>query len=186
MTVGDMSVALIGKMGSGKDTVAETLIKSYGYTRYAFADNLKLLAETWFPDQYNSKNKPRQLLQDLGMAFRSIDEDVWIRTMLDDIQQQYNESIASLYYPESIVVTDTRLPNEYQALKDKGFKFIRVTVDEDICKQRMINRGDVFNSNNMKHTTESYYDTFECDYMIDNNGTLENMEEQLKIIVNSF
>lgn len=36
-----MIIGLAGKLESGKDTIADYLVKEYGYTKMAFADNLK-------------------------------------------------------------------------------------------------------------------------------------------------
>lgn len=45
-------IGITGAAQAGKDTVAEYLVKNYGYIRYAFADKLKqflLAQDPWFP-----------------------------------------------------------------------------------------------------------------------------------------
>src|SRR5690606_23899297 len=116
------------------------------FTRYAFADNVKHVAKTWFPDIYGDEsNKPRALLQAVGTKFREIDENVWIKTMFEHIDSQ--EGIAERYNftSENVIVTDCRMPNEYKALKERAFIFIRIDVDEEVRLQRLIDRGDSFN-----------------------------------------
>lgn len=182
-----MNITLIASAGTGKDFLAEYLIKKYGYTRYAFADNVKLLAEVWFPDLYgNGEEKPRKLLQDLGTKFREIDKDVWIDAMFSDIDNNANSRKRRIEAQEVIVVTDCRMPNEYEALKNRGFTFIRITTDPAIREARLLNRGDKFSENDLKHHTESFYDSFECDYEIENNRSVEEayhvIDEVIKTI----
>ena len=171
-----MNIALIGMAGSGKDTLYEHASKKYGYTRYAFADKVKEVAKKYYPDLYGEiTEKNRWLLQKVATMFREIDADVWIKAMfkvmdrVSKIRSGYGEM------QENIVITDCRMPNEYEALKNRGYIFIRIDVDEEICKQRLLDRGDIFNNKDMKHHTESFYDTFNCDYTIENNGTLQEM-----------
>lgn len=166
-----MKIALISPAGGGKDLVADYLVKQYGFTRYAFADNVKKVAKQWFPHLYSIDKKPRAMLQKIGTDFREIDEDIWIKSMFKDINMEADERFRLSLAEENIVVTDCRMPNEYQALKDKGFIFIKIEVDEFIRLERLLDRGDIFTTGDLKHSTESHYDTFECDYSLFNNGS---------------
>lgn len=179
-----MNISIIAEAGAGKDFLCDYLVEKYGYTRYAFADNVKSIAETWFPDSYGSNNeKPRALLQAVGTKFREIDEDVWIKAMFQDIDEQ--EKIAKQYNftSESVVVTDCRMPNEYEALKNRGFKFIRVEVDDETRLQRMRDRKDSFTEKDLSHDTEQHYSEFECEYYLFNQGSKEMAYEQLDAIL---
>lgn len=181
-----MNIAIIAHAGAGKDVTFEILNKHYGYKRYAFADEVKEAAKKYFPHLYNEKNKPRWLLQAIGTKFREIDPEVWIRAMFNviDANKQYAEKYG--YAEEAIAVTDCRLPNEYKALKERGFTFIRINVDEEIRTQRMIERGDNFSKKDMQHHSEQYYDTFECEYEISNNGTLEDLRSEIDVVMKSI
>lgn len=178
-----MNIALISEAGGGKDTVSDILTQKYGYTRYAFADLIRYLAELLFPERYNESNKDRKLLQKLDIL-RSIDPLVYVNNVLRQIDNRNEESERYSFVRDSVIITDTRQPNEYQALKDRGFTFVRIVVDENVRKQRMVDRGDVFVEDDMKHHTESFYDTFECDYTINNNGTLEELDEEIEQLIN--
>lgn len=179
-----MNISIIAEAGAGKDLLTDYLVAQYGYTRYAFADNVYNVAETWFPNEYgNNGEKPRALLQAVGTKFREIDEDVWIRTMFEDIDEQ--EKIAKQYKltSENVVVTDCRMPNEYKALKDRGFKFIRIDVDDGTRLQRMRDRGDSFTEKDLLHQTEQHYSEFKCDYYLFNQGSKELAYDQLDKIM---
>ena len=68
-------IALVGNMRSGKDTFADVLINEKGYTKIAFADELKRICKELFPEQFRNGNKPREILQSVGKCMRSIDYD---------------------------------------------------------------------------------------------------------------
>lgn len=178
-----IKIALISPAGGGKDFIADYLVREYGFTRYAFADNVKKVAKQWFPEQYESDTKPRALLQKLGTDFREINPEVWINAMFADIDKEDKERKSLLLAEENIVVTDCRLPNEYEALKARGFNFFRINVSEDTRLLRMIDRGDLFSEDDLKHHTESYYDTFECDYFIQNDGDAKSTFTQVDQVV---
>lgn len=182
-----MNIAILGKMGSGKDVIGEYLIRKYGFTRYAFADNVKLIAEVWFPSLYgNGKEKPRKLLQDVGTKFREIDKNVWINAMFDDIDSRGKMDASLGYKSEDIIITDCRMPNEYEALKKRGFNFIRIDVDEETRIQRLRDRGDLFTEDSLLHDTEQHYDSFEYDYYVFNQGSKELAYEQIDRIMDKL
>lgn len=169
-----IKIALISPAGGGKDFIADYLCSKYGFERYAFADNVKAVAKQWFPDVYFDENKkPRALLQHIGTSFREIDPDIWIKSMLDNMDNEAEERKKLRYACENIVVTDCRMPNEYEALKNKGFIFIRIDVNDEERIKRLIARGDVFSEDDLNHHTEKFYDTFECDYSLFNYGSKE-------------
>ena len=179
-----MNIVLVSEAGGGKDFIAEYAINKYGYTRYAFATHVNAVSKKWFSDLYgDGAEKPRWLLQAVGTKFREIDPYVWIKMMFADIDKEAAIRKRSMEAQEFIVITDCRMPNEEKALKDRGFVFIRIHVDEEIRKQRMIDRGDKFTEKDMKHHTESYYDQIECDYVITNNGTPEEAYRMLDEIL---
>lgn len=174
-----MHVALFGESSSGKDYIADILDNLYGYTRYAFDDDVASLAKIYFPYRYEDK----ELLQDIEGKMREIDPEVWIKSMFQSIDDKASDYEAFGYAREITVITDCRLPNEYEALKDRGYTFIKVTADSVVRYQRMIERGDTFTEDNLKHDTESYYGEFEFGYEIANNGTREDVIKQLDSII---
>lgn len=182
-----IKVALYGGIAAGKDFVTDYLVTRYGFTRYAFADNVKSIAEYWFPEIYgDGSKKPRELLQAVGTKFREIDENVWIKALLDDIERKNKQRIKEGFYSENIVITDCRMPNEYQKLKENGYIFVKICANDDVRKQRMIERGDIFNSNDTQHHTESFYDSFQYDHSISNDGTAEDLYRRIDYLMESL
>lgn len=169
-----IKIALIGKMRSGKNALADYATFMYDFKQFAFGDELKRLAHEAFP-WIPREPKPRSLYQSFGQAVREIDSDVWVKRCIAKI----NEYIADNRCPTcgncrqlSVIVTDCRQPNEYERLKAEGFVFIRINASDDVRRERAIAVGDVFTDEDMAHDTESHVDSFTVDYEITNDGEL--------------
>lgn len=154
-----LKIALIGEAGSGKDYIAMMLRLHYGFTSVAFADPVRAIAHDYHPDRYgDGTKKDRQLLIDIGMSHRAIDADVWVHYMANRIYGMTRD----------VVVTDARLPNEFDFLREDGFIFVRVHAPVYIRMARMKARGDVAQDAALSHVTERMYDTVKCDYDVFN------------------
>lgn len=176
-----MIIGLSGYARSGKDTVAQFLVENYGYTRVAFADNIRhmLLDLNPYvgigPSNYNhtaladlvavngwesAKQHPevRRLLQDLGVAARNyLGEDVWIKAALNTPTQS-----------DGLVITDVRFINEAKAIKDRGGEIWRVF------------RPGITAVNG--HISETQMDGYACDRLVDNSGDLKDLSIEIASI----
>jgi dephospho-CoA kinase len=166
-------IALTGKIRSGKSAISEYLTKKYGFTRYAFGDELKRLVHLVF-DVDDINGKPRRLYQFFGQVCRQYDSSIWLRKVLRKIKDDN---------PEDILIEDCRQTNEYQALKERGYVIIRVKCPDEIRIERAKADGDAFNTADLAHETESYIDTFAVDYEINNAGTLDELYAQVDVIM---
>lgn len=117
------------KKGVGKDTIANRLVDTHGFTRMSFADPLKEACRTIFhfnnAQLYgdlkevvdkNWNRTPREILQLVGSdALRDVVcKDVWIKSLEIKIQNLIS------FNPNKqlkIVVPDVRFPNEADAIK---------------------------------------------------------------------
>lgn len=134
-------IGIVGKMGSGKDTLAETLMAhNPRVARIALADGVKNLATALFdlnPEQaYGSQEakariderwekSPRQLLQLFGTEVgRACHKDVWVRYLLREIKAR--ESAAPTPEAPVWVVPDVRFPNEADAIRAAGGVVVRI------------------------------------------------------------
>lgn len=168
-----IKIALAGKMRSGKDAIGEYAVNKYGFVRYAFGDQVREVCSYLFPEQMKDK-KPRQILQRTGQFCRSIDEDIWVNRC-------FNEMSCDNF--DRIIITDLRQPNEYQRCKKEGFTIIKIEADDNIRLERMNRLGDIFTIEDLNHETEQYIDTFEYDYVINNNGGLYEAYKQFDEIM---
>jgi hypothetical protein len=141
-------IGLSGLIGSGKNTAADYLKRSHGYTQLAFADALKdtvgnifrwprhllegdtdesrIFRETidqWWSQRLGIKNfTPRYALQHIGTdVFRQhFSDSIWILSV--------ESKIADLQeHGYSVVVTDVRFPNEMSALRSLGARSLLIS-----------------------------------------------------------
>lgn len=153
-----IDVGFIGLAGSGKDTAAMALI-AHGWRRKAFADHLKALAYS-FGWNGNKDVKGRKLLQDLGMAARSYNENFWIDKAYEGMAT-VSENFAKI--PR--VWTDVRFENEAEFVRKRGGIIIRVKRPELLS--------------NDQHASEQMQFDIQADYEVINGGTIPELHEQI-------
>ena len=172
-------IGITGKARSGKDAIAKFAWSQYGFTRIAFADAVKLSAQAKFgltaAQTWDDELKevviphwnmtPRQMFQMEGTeAGRNVfGGDLWIKRFM----LSYN----LLKHTDDIIVPDVRFDNEAEALRSLGGIIIEVR------------RGQAGLSGSAgTHVSESGL-SLPADYVIDNNGTLEELHEKFEAIV---
>lgn len=139
------------------------------------------------------KLTPRKLLQLLGTeAGRDIiHPNIWVNALFSSYKpidyrsvpnndRLYGESYTEVVYPNWII-TDMRFENELKAVKDRNGITIRVNrpfrpYDKKQPLLEGIQRTSV-------HPSETALDNAEFDYVIDNNGTMEELIEKVKEIL---
>lgn len=163
-----MRIALCGKMGSGKSTIADLLNDEFDFVTISFGYGVKKIAK----DLFNMKNKNRNLLQTLAEKIKEIDSDIWIKYALKDIDNIKN-----------IVIDDLRFPNELEYLKKHGFTIIRINISREEQIKRLKNKyknyDDHINGDN--HCSESFIEKFNVDYEFNSDDKL--YKNILKIIL---
>lgn len=180
-------ISISGKIGSGKDTIADIIMQYTPYHHWQvkkFAGKLKDIAEILtgvpkinFEDQEFKQQDMgpewgmtyRDLLQKLGTeAMRNgLHKNVWVNALFADYQFNIEEDEQIPYW----IITDSRFPDELAAVKKHNGIAIKVIRDSG-------------NTVGITHTSETALDNYtEWDYIIDNNGTLEELKTQILSIL---
>jgi dephospho-CoA kinase len=118
-----MKIAIAGRMASGKTTMADWLVDNHDYHKVSLAGKVKEIAS----DLFGMQEKDRPLLQQIGMKMREIRPSVWIDYVIDLGNHH-----------ENIVIDDVRFVNEAKALSEAGWKVVRLVIDEDLQKERLM------------------------------------------------
>jgi hypothetical protein len=169
-----MIIGLSGYARSGKDEVANILVKDYGYERIAFADAIRdllgkmtLALEDGMPLEmlvrthdweYIKKNYPsiRTYLQQLGVGAREVlGDDVWVIAALRKIND----------FKTNYVITDVRFENEATMIRQMNGQIWR------------IRRDDVGPIND--HISETALDDYKFDQILKNEGSLDELRERV-------
>jgi hypothetical protein len=169
-------IGISGKKKSGKDQVCSyltTILQTKGKSccRIGFADALKEEVAVLFKVdvQYIEKHKDnfRLILQGYGTDYRRdlFSENYWVDKLIRNV---YKYRGANDY----VIVPDVRFYNEAQCIKDLGgllFRVVRTPEEID------------------SHASEIQLDSYEnYDYVIDNFGTLEDLQQDCDYIVKEF
>ena len=157
-----------GKQYSGKDTAAIIMLeKMPDFKRCAMGDIIKITygKEKKLSYEEIEKNKSiyRQDLINLGNWGRSQDPDYWLKKILEQ--------------DGNIIVTDVRVPHEYEVFKNAGALTIRV----EATRETRAKRGELIGETDI---TEVGLDNIkDWDYIIYNNGDYENLKFQVENII---
>ena len=168
----DKIIIFSGKQYSGKDTAAKIMLdRMPEYKRCAMGDIIKITygeAHNLTYEQIEAnKAKYRPGLIELGNWGREQHPDYWLKKILE---QNGN-----------IIVTDVRVPHEYEIFKKAGAIAIRIEADRNLREQRggkLIGEDDI---------TETGLDNIaDWDYIIDNNGSYNTLVKNVEKIINEI
>jgi dephospho-CoA kinase len=169
-----LKIGLVGKMRSGKDTVAE-LLEMKGFVNYKFSSGIKAVYNLLAYDK--KVGKDRKILQGIGQGLRKIvGEDVWIHYTFEHAMSGSKD--------ENVLISDCRQPNEAEALLTRGYWLIKVETEESLRIERMRMLGDVFTLEDLNHETETLLESMDCDFILYNNGTLQDLENKVEKLYN--
>lgn len=164
----DKIIIFSGKQYSGKDTAGKIMLDAMpDYRRCAMGDIIKLTygKKKGLTYEEIEKNKPlyRQNLINLGNWGRAQDPDYWLKKI---IEQEGN-----------IIVTDVRVPHEYEVFKAAGAIAIRVEASREIRAAR----GELIGENDI---TETGLDNIkDWDYIIENNSDYQTFKSKVEEII---
>lgn len=158
---------------------------------------------------YIIKLTPRLLLQLLGTECgrEIIHPNIWVNALMSEYKlingnissspyssNRMNNALAALKstYPNWII-SDMRFPNELDAVKNRGGITIRVNrYPKDIIIDGNLMIFDKGSSTHLRelekiyqnaHASETSLDNANFDYVIDNNGTIEELVEKVRVIL---
>ena len=207
-----MIISVTGFIGSGKDTVANYLITNHGFKKESWAGSLKdavsrifgwdreLLEGTskhsrewreqrdeWWSDRLKIEITPRIVLQQWGteVGREAFHNDIWVASLENKLRQTKDD----------IIVTDTRFPNEINAIARLGGITIRVHRGEKpnwYDDAAAVNKGPTYigwalSKNKIQelgiHPSEYSSVGLKYNHEIDNDGTIDDLCNKVKDIL---
>jgi hypothetical protein len=184
-----MIIGLVGFIGSGKGTVGDILVRHHGYHQFAFADALKdavasiflwprgLLegdsnasrafrerVDPWWSHKFGYEVTPRLILQKMGTEAcrHGISDNIWIAALEKRIKGY-----------DDVVISDVRFPNEIDFVRSAGGVIVRVKRGEDPPEEHLATL----------HISETAWRDRKVDYEIENDGTIEQLREKIKLVL---
>ena len=184
-----MIIGLVGFIGAGKGTVRDILVREHGYHGFAFADALKDAVSTiftwprgllegdsnasrafrervdpWWSHKLGYEVTPRLILQKMGTEAcrHGIADNIWIAALEKRIHGY-----------EDVVISDCRFPNELDFVRSAGGVIVRVKRGEEPSLEEQMKM----------HISETAWNSVVPDYVIDNDGTLQELKDKIKLIL---
>ena len=162
-----MKIAFGFKMRSGKDTCVDYLLSKYGGKRVTFAKPL-------YDALYSVQNifglpmsKDREFLQMIGDWARKKDDNIFVNLAIN----RHSDFTGNKF------CNDLRFLMEYEALKKDGWTCIKINRDT---------HSDNVGSTHRSETELESIRNEDWDFIIDNNGTIEELHAKLDAIVSKL
>jgi len=180
-------IALCGYKGSGKDTIANYLVKKYNYKHYKISDKLKEIIKILFDlsdndleqkkEEVNDKwnTTPRRLMQFIGTdmfqyklqeLLPNINRDFWIKSLFTkDLMNKINNE------NYKIVISDLRFLHEYEIISNLYVSYSILKVKNNRIEQ------------NDNHISENEFNQININGIINNNSNLETLYNNINNII---
>lgn len=184
-----MIIGVLGRKGSGKDTIADHIVKKYNFEKMQFAEPLKNACKVLFDftdeQLYGSLKEtidpqwgvtPRHVLQYVGTdMFRNhinglipnTDNNFWVNLMKNKYLKKCEQDKNT-----KVIVSDVRFQNEIDIIHKLNGKVIKLM------------RPSL--SNNDAHESEKNIDLLDGDFTIINDGTLEELYSKVDKILDGI
>ena len=181
-------IGFLAKKRHGKNTAGDYLVKNCNFTEMAFASQLKegikaiygLNDDQLYGDKKETVDKfwnesARTIMQWLGTdVFRKKDKNFWVKTLerkyINFIVSQQQNTNKTKTNQINVVVTDVRFQNEIDFIHKYGGKVIKIY-------RESINDKST-------HIAENGIDDIkDYDFLINNNGTIEDLHNNIEKIM---
>ncbi len=171
-------IGIAGPAGCGKDTAADMLTNNFSFDRYSFATPIKDAIKAIFPHIADARlygNKKEDIIPDLGVSARHMLQTLgtdWGREMVHpDIWLKAAESHIEAHSNSYFVIPDVRFDNEAEFIRDNDGAMICITRKDS---------ADV-----IVHSSEEGITRSMNDYVVQNNGTIEELHKKIRAIADT-
>jgi len=178
-------ICIVGNIGVGKST-ASNILKKYDYEEITFANPVKeigLVLGFEHKELYGSQEDKLKINEFWGVSGREFMQKFATNVMRNELQNHINMNmdgktiwvrlcekkiIQMLKENKKILVSDGRFPDEIDMIKKYNGIIIKIERN---------------NSYDLQHESESYISKIICDKVINNNGTIDDLESDIKKII---
>lgn len=156
-------IIIIGKMGSGKTTMAKKLVEECGFIKFSLADKVKDIAK----DLFRMKAKDRILLQQIGCKMREIRQFVWVDYLNKKIRDTKNcDELLIIKDDFRAVIDDVRFINEYAFFVGKGWFPVKLDVNFNKRVKRLKGLYKSVTKEQLNDVSETEIDLIDCPNII--------------------
>lgn len=185
-------IGIMGKKGSGKDTVSDYLVENYQFHKLAFAVPIKQVAQIMFDfteQQLNGEFKetidkrwgisPREVFQKLGTEFGQFDLPKYFPTLGEKVNRNFWVERLKIEYGKlpnnsNVIVSDVRFNHEIEEIKKMGGTIIYIERNDRIWEKQD------------SHISEKEMETIDIslvDIRIDNNNCKQQLFDNINKLI---
>jgi dephospho-CoA kinase len=158
------NIALYGRSGSGKSTVAQFLVTQHGYQHAKTGAACRNLCRELFGSESKS------LMNEVTDALKRIDDSVWLRA-----------GLAGLRDDSPNVFDSMRFKGDYKFFYAHAYVLVHIRAPAELRASRLGGRGQPFDpSIDEIHPAESELESFTFDFTIDNASDLTGLRRQVE------
>ena len=176
------TIIISGHSGSGKDTFANLIKKNLSNKRILivhYGDPVKWMATHFF--NWNGDKttiEGRHMLQYLGTdLMRTYDADYWCRMIGEFLAAAAQENLYDL-----VLIPDARFPNEREITQYYCPDSVTVRIERyNADESKYINPN--LSEEQLNHPSEISLDHYAFNYIIENMGDLEGLEDSAKVLI---
>lgn len=193
-----MIIGICGFQGAGKDTMANILVKEYGYERISFAGILKDILsvlfdwdrkmlegltpesrewrekkDEWWSNKLKKNITPRRMLQEIGTdIFRNhFHPEIWVQCVENRLRKVENKSV---------VISDCRFKNEIEMIKKMGGYIIQINRNvPDWYNDFKLNKIKLEDIKGI-HSSEIDWLKVKADFEIENKSSISELKKNIK------
>ncbi len=179
-----MIIGICGKIGAGKDEVADYLVKKYNFKKIVMSDIIKEEMK-----KFNLK-PTRENLQNFSKKMKSkFGNSIWAKKTIEWIRENNFENV---------VISGVRDIEEVKEFKkEKDFVLLGVFAPKKLRFERLIKRGSEKDPHNLKEAEEQeereaeIFDLYNrckdfADFLIENDSTVDELYQNIDTLIDKI
>jgi dephospho-CoA kinase len=177
-----IKIFLFAPMGAGKDEAAAYLSRNHRFVSIALADGIRRYIKSCNPAYIDKSNRALEI--DVGEKHREwFGADYWCR-----VAEKHLKIRAGMFSGAAgALIRDGRFAHEYEYfVNQRGYISVKIVASDEIRKERILKRDGLLNLDQFENPRDCEIIDWRADYVIRNDGEIEDLYAQLDDMVDAI